>query len=174
MFCNPIAVAIINPVATSPLPKLTPTANPSGKLCMVIAKMNSHTPDKLEEGPSGPKAGLKCGMNRSIKCRITAPKRSPTTAIHGPPNSRDGINKLKDVAANITPAANPSITSNSLSEIRLVKRTGKVPAPVANPAIRLATAPIRTTSEPMTFTHLVRSGIYLSNLAAVGSGFILV
>ena len=41
MFCNPMPVATLIPFATSPLPKPTPTASPSGTLCSVIAMMNS-------------------------------------------------------------------------------------------------------------------------------------
>ena len=52
-----MAMATTSPAATSPLPKLTPTANPSGKLWMVMASANSQTFESLEDGPSGPRAG---------------------------------------------------------------------------------------------------------------------
>jgi hypothetical protein len=58
----------------------------------------------------------------------------------------EGINRLKDVAASITPAANPSIVSKSLSETLLVNNTGKAPKPVAKPATKLAAVPSQITS----------------------------
>lgn len=102
--------------------------------------------ERLEGRPSVPKAGLKCGINLSIKYKTTAPRRIPNTATHAPPRSRDGTNRLKDVAVNITPAANPSIVSNNLSEIRLVNNTGRAPKPVAKPATKLAIVPINIIS----------------------------
>jgi hypothetical protein len=63
-----------------------------------------------------------------------------------------GTIKLKEVAASITPAENPSITSKSLSEIRFVNNTGKAPAPVASPANRLAPKPSQMISELMNVT----------------------
>ncbi len=62
-------------------------------------------------------------------------------ATHGPLNSIAGTIKLNDVAASITPAEKPSMTSSNLSEIRLVNNTGKAPAPVANPANKLQMTP---------------------------------
>ena len=73
-----------------------------------MAGMNNHTLDSLEAGPSVPKAELKFGMNRSTRCNTTAPIKRPRTATHGPPKSIDGTSKLKEVAVNMTPAANPS------------------------------------------------------------------
>jgi hypothetical protein len=67
-------------------------------------------------------------------------------ATHGLPKSIDETNRLKDVVANITPAANPSITSSNLSEIRLVNSTGKASASVARPAARLANEPSKMIS----------------------------
>jgi hypothetical protein len=52
-----------------------------------------------------------------------------------------GTIKLKEVAASITPAENPSMTSSNQSDIRLVNSTGMAPAPVAKPAAKLAMDP---------------------------------
>lgn len=65
-----------------------------------------------------------------------------------------GTNRLNDVAANITPAENPSITSNNLSDTFEVNNTGKAPAPVANPAIKLATEPSKIVSSINLFYSL--------------------
>ncbi len=44
---------------------------------------------------------------------------------------------IKEVAASITPAENPSITSRTLSETFFTSKIGKAPAPVASPAANL-------------------------------------
>jgi hypothetical protein len=95
--------------------------------------------------------GWKCGMKRSTRCNTKAPSIIPNAVTHGPLKSIAGTIKLNDVAASITPAENPSITSNSLSDICLVKRTGNAPAPVARPATKLASAPNQIMSDATVF-----------------------
>jgi len=72
---------------------------------------------------------------------MIAPNDRPKTAIAIPPISIAGTIKLKEVAASITPAENPSITSRTLSETFFTNQTGRAPAPVASPAAKLAIAP---------------------------------
>jgi hypothetical protein len=57
-----------------------------------------------------------------------------------------GTRRLNDVAASMTPAENPSMISRSRSEICLVNKIGRAPAPVAKPATRLAIDPNHTIS----------------------------
>jgi hypothetical protein len=52
-----------------------------------------------------------------------------------------GTIKLNEVAANITPAAPPSMVSIIRSEIRRTNNAGKAPTPVAKPAAKLASNP---------------------------------
>ena len=85
-------------------------------------------------------------MKRSIKCTVRAPNVSPKMLTKTPPISKAGIIRLKDVAASITPAEKPNITSSSLSETFFVIRIGKAPKPVARPARRLASKPNVTIS----------------------------
>ena len=80
-------------------------------------------------------------MKRSMRWMVIAPNERPKTATATPPISNAGIIRLNEVAASITPAEKPSITSRALSDTFLVKRTGKAPAPVASPARKLASAP---------------------------------
>ncbi len=58
-----------------------------------------------------------------------------------PEASKLGIIREKEVAASITPAANPSKLSNIFSEIFLVKNIGIAPIPVIRPATVLASIP---------------------------------
>lgn len=80
---------------------------------------------------------MKVGVMLSIRCVVAAPTISPKTAINEPPKLIDGTNRLKAVAANITPAEKPSIISIVSSENCLLKKIGKAPIPVAKPASRL-------------------------------------
>jgi hypothetical protein len=52
-----------------------------------------------------------------------------------------GSRRLKNEAANITPAAKPNMVSNTLIETDLTNRMGMHPKLVARPAKRLAEEP---------------------------------
>ncbi len=76
------------------------------------------------------------------------------------------------MAASITPAENPSITSNNLSEIRLVNNTGMAPAPVAKPATKLAMEPSQMISVLIVLSqligaHIKKGGRYIVLLPAL-------
>lgn len=58
-----------------------------------------------------------------------------------PPYSMAGMIKLKEVAANMTPAAKPNMVSNSRWDIFFEKNIGIAPNPVAHPAATLARKP---------------------------------
>ncbi len=91
-----------------------------------------------------------------------APMIIPRTATHTLLKSMAGIIRLKNVAASIMPAENPSMMSNSLSETFLVNNTGSAPAPVARPAIELAAMPSQIISALISVTyslHVVCEGI---------------
>jgi hypothetical protein len=70
-----------------------------------------------------------------------------------------GTIKLKEVAASITPAENPSITPISLSETFRVNRTGSAPAPVAKPVTALATKPSRIVYSDIFSTQAYTCGV---------------
>lgn len=54
-----------------------------------------------------------------------------------------GIIKLKEVAANITPAAKPSKQSSNLRETLVFIKTGKAPSPVNIPVPKLQIIPTK-------------------------------
>ncbi|MEM3028063.1 MAG: hypothetical protein QW220_04980 [Candidatus Bathyarchaeia archaeon] len=86
-------------------------------------------------------------MKRSARCSATAPNAIPRTATHMPPRPIAGTRRLKNVAASITLAENPSIISKILSETFLVNKTGNAPTPLANPARKLAAEPSQMASK---------------------------
>ncbi len=98
-------------------------------------------------------------MKRSTRCKTRAPSTSPKTATKGPFKLIAGTIKLKEVAASITPAENPSIISSNLSEIRLVNNTGMAPAPVAKPATKLAMEPSQMISVLIVLSQLIGAHI---------------
>jgi len=110
----------ISPAAPNP----TPTANPSGMLCSVMAKMNRTTPANRWSVTGSVSFGFCCvrstsasqkivcvGTSASARSRNSAPIPTPISVGTGfPPeySSIPGIMRLVKAAASITPAANPS------------------------------------------------------------------
>ena len=143
IFCKPIPNARLIQLLTSHPPKPTPTAIHSGKLWMVIAIINSHNLFNFRFSfPSRHLIKCSWGKNLSVKSK-NKPQRSiqSTTIIaaltqpHAAYNQ--GTIREKEVAANITQAANHIRMSCNLDEMFLVNKTGIAPIPVANHANRL-------------------------------------
>ncbi len=110
-----------NPAPTAP--KATPTANPSGILCMVIARTIRVLRGHLVLIPSASDSGkLRCrwGRNLSIRRKKPPPQRKPAaTTNHEGRNfpsaiTSAGASRDQKLAAIITPAAKPSIASRVL------------------------------------------------------------
>ena len=93
----------------------TPTAIPSGRLCIVTARASIAVFDKCERKPSGLSVPIcRCGVISSISSRKPIPKRKPTdagTTDHAPLSafiSMAGISNDHTEAATITPDAKPN------------------------------------------------------------------
>ena len=142
-------MAIMVPSVMFPLPKLTPTARPSGKLCMVMARVKSHIRGSFDGGPShdsAPSIVWRCGVSVSAMCIVIAPRVNPRVAVHMLLRFMAGVRRLKNVAASMIPAENPSMVSRVLSEMFFVNSMGRAPMPVAKPASMLADEPIHMAS----------------------------
>ena len=93
----------------------TPTAMPSGRLCMVTASANIAVRESLLRGPSGVLVPMwRWGVSSSMNSRNAIPNRKPTAAgatAHGPAlasMSIAGISSDHTEAATITPEAKPN------------------------------------------------------------------
>ncbi len=122
----------------SPDPMPTPTASPSGILCIVIARTRSHTALSLEDPPSMPMIACMWGISRSINEIVIAPSTTPSSAGSIPPSSIAGRSRLVKLAAIITPDANPSPRSETLLNDVFKNSIGRAPtkfiADVKSPA----------------------------------------
>src|SRR5690606_11986625 len=127
------------PAATPP--KSTPTANPSGMLCKVIASTNKVVLCNFVSTPSlslGLKLICRCGKYLSKKNRNNAPSPKPTaegkTFANPSPSviSIAGASKLQKLAATITPPVKPSIPSKTERFMVFIKKTSDAPNAVSN------------------------------------------
>ena len=128
-----------NPSAAAP--KRTPTANPSGMLCRVMASTRSVDRCQSVLGPSASscrKLMCKCGVNLSKPKINSAPNPKPieagmTLANPSPPDiSIAGESNDQKLAATITPPVNPNILSNHFRCMSLKNKTSDAPAAVMN------------------------------------------
>ena len=142
MFCKAIPPAIINAWFTSPEPKPTPAAMPSGRLCIAIAITKSSTRFRLVllcSSISGPIILCKCGTSLSIRFRHNAPAKIPpivNNSLYFPPNSKEGTISPITAAASITPAAKARTISENLCDRFLNKKPIPAPMNVAPPTPR--------------------------------------
>ena len=130
-------------IPSAAAPKSTPTANPSGMLCRVIARTSSvvrcNVSFFVPSFSSMPKLMCRCGVNRSSRNKNIAPRKKPTAAgIHFMVgyNRSDisiaGFSSDQKLAATITPPVKPSIGSRTPRFMLLKKKTNEAPAAVTN------------------------------------------
>ena len=114
--------------------KTTPTAIPSGRLCMVTASASIAVRDRRDRGPSARAAPLcKWGITSSISNRKAMPARKPIDAGNIPPVdiSIEGSSSDHTLAATITPDAKPSSVFCSRSGMSFfMKKTNDDPSMV--------------------------------------------
>ena len=135
----PPMLASGSPAATPP--NNTPTANPSGMLCRVMAKTNSMVLFNLVWTPSVFSCGkfkCKCGRNLSSANKNNAPIANPAAAgkafVNPSPGliSMAGASSDQKLAAIITPPVNPSIPSRALRFKSFTTKTNEAPSAVTN------------------------------------------
>ena len=136
IFCRAIPAAISIPRTTSPVPKPTPAAIPSGRLCRAIAIMNRYTLFVSSPAAESPALLQSRGVIESIRPTHAAPENKPrqqTNTPSLPPYSTDGRIRLIIADASITPAANAKKQSFNALDTLFSTRPKILPKIVAPP-----------------------------------------
>ena len=122
----------------------TPTAMPSGRLCMVTARASIAVFDRCERMPSGLSVPIcRCGVSSSISSRKPMPNRNPTAAgitDHASLSasiSIAGMSNDHTDAATITPDAKPNnVFCNRADISSFMNKTKAEPSIVPNSGTR--------------------------------------
>ena len=143
-----------------------PTAMPSGRLCMVTARISLVVRFRPLRGPSSLRSKCIWGMSMSSTSKNSMPARNPITAGRKArvpmPSLWDsaGCSRLKNDADTITPAANPVRARLSFSPISFCKKnTQAAPRPVPMKGIMIPSITCRfKTGSPLSRRGAERAG----------------
>ena len=131
------ALAWLTPPPASQSASTTPTAMPSGMLCIVMASISFVERESPVAGPSSCRSMWVWGVKVSSRSRNPMPARKPmaagpnASAPRSDASSSDGCSKPQNDAATMTPAANPTSTFVSFDGMsRRKKNTTAAPSVV--------------------------------------------